>query len=839
MLRDPAGESLWLNGKVTCGGFPAAIVQLRRGWGSAVLPAAATAGIIQVDAAVNGLAHNPAITIEQAPVFTDVAGTLAADTTWPANSRIRVGGTLTVNAGATLTIEEGTIVAVDTGTGTAGSAAELVVNGTLRITGTAANPVVFAPAAASGRWGGIELPATTSNLTAQHAIFTGAGEDQTWFDTHSGYTTHKKQQALFLIAGSGAGTAVGAQLHLTDCYCFDLGGQAMNSRTNTWIDLNRTLMQRAVTCGELNGSKVTIDRSALIEFPGEDAAFADSDNDAIYLTNGELAISNTVIGHTKDDGVDSGGNGGDNPYTAAADVTPLVHTNNWFEGIFHEGNSLSGTRNVTYTGCVFVNCGQGVEAGYSSSSSGNGPNALIDRCLFAGNMVAARWGDNYGSGYSYNATLEVRDSLLLNSLYRDAFSYQWHPTAATAWIYQTTAANTYGLPYFNLHDSHLSQPDPLNHPANTAWNPAVHGALIEPFMPVPGSAVGVAISSYAPAQAATSAFPGTFTVRLSTFSSKPVAVNWAVIGRLAAGGGTEAELAAGVLEFAPGEVLKTIAPVVPAPGSYAVLRLALTQPVNAEVTGEAWYFAPPDSADPTLVARGSAGWRYRETRSEPPPEWKSPAFDDSSPAATEWLPCTLPAGFATGTPFSPAVTFGTTVGYGPSGDRTKAYYFRKKFTVADPAQVSALTFNVRRDDAVVVWLNNEATPAVVSADGTFNPPFTYTTATPNATNSGPYHSYQIPASKLVTGDNMLAVELHQTSVTSSDLLLDCELLATWQTPLALDLNTLGGQSVLFWLDDAATLEESADLQQWRPVPGARSPHPVTPTGTAGFFRLRQ
>ena len=43
-------------------------------------------------------------------------------------------------------------------------------------------------------------------------------------------------------------------------------------------------------------------------------------------------------------------------------------------------------------------------------------------------------------------------------------------------------------------------------------------------MPVPGSAVGVAISSYAPAQSDTSAFPGTFTVRLSTFSSKPVSV---------------------------------------------------------------------------------------------------------------------------------------------------------------------------------------------------------------------------------------------------------------------------------------------------------------------------
>ncbi len=379
----------------------------------------------------------------------------------------------------------------------------------------------------------------------------------------------------------------------------------------------------------------------------------------------------------------------------------------------------------------------------------------------------------------------------------------------------------------------------MNHPANTAWNPTAHGALIEPFMPVPGSAVGVAISSYAPAQADTAAFPGTFTVRLSTFSSKPVAVNWAVIGKPASGDGSEVALASGLLEFAPGEVSKAIAPVVATPGSYAVIRVALSQPVNAEVTGEAWYFKAPDSGNPTLIARGSTAWRYRETRSEPPADWKALGFDDSSPAATEWLPCTLPAGFVGSTAFSPAVTFGTTVSYGTSSDRTKTYYFRRRFTVADPTQLTSLTFNIRRDDAAAMWLNNEVTATVVSADGTFNPPFTYTTSTPNATSTGTYHSFQIPASKLVAGVNILAVEVHQTSVTSSDLLLDCELLATWRTPLQLHLTSAGGQHVLYWLDDGAVLEHSPDLQLWQPVPGGLSPLPIYPNGVAEFFRLRK
>jgi hypothetical protein len=191
------------------------------------------------------------------------------------------------------------------------------------------------------------------------------------------------------------------------------------------------------------------------------------------------------------------------------------------------------------------------------------------------------------------------------------------------------------------------------------------------------------------------------------------------------------------------------------------------------------------------------------------------------------------------TAFSPAVTFGTTVSYGTSSDRTKTYYFRRRFTVADPTQLTSLTFNIRRDDAAAMWLNNEVTATVVSADGTFNPPFTYTTSTPNATSTGTYHSFQIPASKLVAGVNILAVEVHQTSVTSSDLLLDCELLATWRTPLQLHLTSAGGQHVLYWLDDGAVLEHSPDLQLWQPVPGGLSPLPIYPNGVAEFFRLRK
>ena len=840
VLRDPANETVRLNGVVSFGAFPNSTLQLRRGWGSVIAPAVTNAGTVHVAAFVNGLTANPAIEIEAAPDFTSTSGVITASVTWPANSRIHLTNTLTINAGASLTIGAGSIVVLSTGTGTAGSAAEIVVNGTLQVNGAETSPVVFAPDTPGRLWGGIELPAATAQVKATFAILTGSGEDATWFNTHSGYSSHKPPQALFLVAGSGSGTGLGAQLHLTNCYCFSLGGQEMNSRANTWVDLHGTLMQRAVTCGELNGSKVTIDRCALIEFPSEDPTFVDGDNDALYLTNGDEWIANTVIGFGKDDGVDSGGNGGDNPFTPGADVTPYRSEGNWFEGIFHEGNSLSGTRNVTFTNCVFFNCGQGVEAGYSSSATGDGPNAVVEGCLFVANMVGVRWGDNYGSGYSYNGAMDVRNSFVLSSLYHDAFSGQWHPTQANGWIYEdATASNTFGKPYFNVHDNFLSQPDALHHPANTTWNAAVHGSLLAPFMPVPGSAVGVAISSYAPAQSDTSVYPGTFSVRLSTFSSKQVTVHWAVIAKSDPFATAQSTLAGGALTFQPGETLKTINAPVANPGNYGLIHVALTDPVNAEVTGEAWYFKSPVTTT-TLIPLGSSGWRYRETRSEPPANWKELTFDDSSPAATEWLPATLPAGFGV-----PGVTYGTTVASGSSTDRTRAFYFRKKLNVSDPSSFSALTFRIRRDDAAAVWLNNESTPSVISADGSFNPPYTYVMtgtagAVPNSTSTGVYLSYTISPAKLVTGENILAIEIHQSSLTSSDLILDCELTATKPGLLQLHISRMEDGAVLYWFDNAAILDRTSSLPGgWSAVVGAQSPVALDLAAPQQFFRLRR
>ena len=837
MLRDGANENVRLNGVVAFGAFPQTTAFMRRGWGSVQAPAATAAGTTNLAARVNSLTASRAITYEAAPVFTTVSGAIGT-TYWPANSRIHVTGTLTVNAGATLTVGAGTIVKIYTGTATNGTAAEIRVDGTLQVNGTEANPVVFCPDSVGQRWGGIELRVATSVVNAQHTFFTGSGEDETWTANNAGVAgaSHQGEQMLFLVVGSGSGTNYGAQLLLTDCFAID-NQQIMNSKTNVRIELLRTLYQRAITSGELSGAKLTIDRSALIEFPSETSNFVNDDNDGLYLTNGELSITNTVIGFTKDDGVDSGGGGGDNPFTAAADITPFLSQNNWYEGTTHEGNSLSGTREVNFIGCVFLNCGQGVEAGYSEGSF-NGPNATVDGCLFVSNMVGVRWGDNYGPGYTYNPTHEVKNSIILNSLYKDCFSGNWHATAANAWIYQTTALNTFGRPYFNVHDNLVSQFDALHHPVNNLWNPPAHGALLAPFMPVPGSNVGVAISTYDAAQGAPATYPGAFTVRLSTFSSNVVTVGWAVVGKVDYLSDTETTFASGVLTFQPGETLKNIAATVATPGNYDLIRVALTNPTFAEVTGEAWYFAQP--ATPPAPTAFGAVWKYLADGSNQGTAWRNVGFNDAA-----WPSGASQLGFGGGTVAVPTgegdeatiIGFIDTDAVTAGIQKNATTYFRRTFTVADKDAITALSLSLIYDDGAVVYLNGQRVAATTTSTIPIpvDPAYNYFIGAPSQENS--VLNTTISPAFLVNGTNTLAVEVHQEVNTSSDVSFNLSLLATYQTPLTLDLTKMGGQPAIYWFDGSALLEESTDLSTWAPMPGAASPFPLDLAQPKHFYRL--
>ena len=113
------------------------------------------------------------------------------------------------------------------------------------------------------------------------------------------------------------------------------------------------------------------------------------------------------------------------------------------------------------------------------------------------------------------------------------------------------------------------------------------------------------------------------------------------------------------------------------------------------------------------------------------------------------------------------------------------------------------------------------------------------TGVPNAASTSTYFSYSIPPSKLIAGENILAIEVHQTSLNSSDICLDAELGIAPQVPLELFYTKSNGLPVLWWFDPAAVLERSRDLIQWELAPTGGSPARVVPGGRQEFFRLRK
>ena len=178
------------------------------------------------------------------------------------------------------------------------------------------------------------------------------------------------------------------------------------------------------------------------------------------------------------------------------------------------------------------------------------------------------------------------------------------------------------------------------------------------------------------------------------------------------------------------------------------------------------FFAPvARAADTTLVPTGAV-WKYLDNGSDQGTAWRATSFSDST-----WPSGPAQLGYGDGDE-------ATTVGFGPSStNRFITTYFRRAFSVTNASAFNALTLRLLRDDGAVVYLNGVevwrsnmptgtigfTTPASVAIAGADESTFVQTTISP---------------SLLVNGTNVLAVELHQSSGTSSDISFDLQLIGS-------------------------------------------------------------
>lgn len=177
-------------------------------------------------------------------------------------------------------------------------------------------------------------------------------------------------------------------------------------------------------------------------------------------------------------------------------------------------------------------------------------------------------------------------------------------------------------------------------------------------------------------------------------------------------------------------------------------------------------FAPAvRAADTTLVPTG-ATWKYLDNGSDQGTAWRATSFNDST-----WPSGPAQLGYGDGDE-------ATTVGFGAdANNKFITTYFRRAFSVTNAGLFNGLTLRLMRDDGAVVYLNGvevwrtnmptgtvgSLTPATVAIAGADESTFVQTTISP---------------SLLVTGTNVLAVELHQSGGTSSDISFDLQLIGS-------------------------------------------------------------
>jgi acid phosphatase type 7 len=171
------------------------------------------------------------------------------------------------------------------------------------------------------------------------------------------------------------------------------------------------------------------------------------------------------------------------------------------------------------------------------------------------------------------------------------------------------------------------------------------------------------------------------------------------------------------------------------------------------------------SAAEVVLVPPNAVWRYLDNGSNQGTAWRSTAFNDST-----WKSGAAELGYGDSDET-------TIVSYGPNASaKYITTYFRHSFFVPNAALYTGLSLNLLKDDGAVVYLNGQEVHRVNMPSGSIS----YTTAASSALGAPQESTFNSTflSNTLLTGTNVIAVEVHQANGTSTDLSFVLELKAS-------------------------------------------------------------
>ncbi len=173
--------------------------------------------------------------------------------------------------------------------------------------------------------------------------------------------------------------------------------------------------------------------------------------------------------------------------------------------------------------------------------------------------------------------------------------------------------------------------------------------------------------------------------------------------------------------------------------------------------------AAPSLARECILLPAGSEWRYLDGGAIAPAGWQAPAFNDDA-----WPLDQAHFGYGEGDEIT-ELDFG-----GITTNKVTTYYFRTQFIASDLTPFDQLNVNIVADDGAVLYFNG----AEVLRDNMPTGVVDSTTFAASSRSSPTENNqvfYALPISSIVAGTNTVAVELHQRSLTSSDLSFDLEL----------------------------------------------------------------
>jgi len=230
--------------------------------------------------------------------------------------------------------------------------------------------------------------------------------------------------------------------------------------------------------------------------------------------------------------------------------------------------------------------------------------------------------------------------------------------------------------------------------------------------------------------------------------------------------------------LAPGSVLA-------ANGEDGVVYYTLdgTDPINPDGTIKAKALSfSAGVEEETIFDLGSPGWTYNNLGvaqsssnvveghpSYNSGDWKHPGFDDASWAAGQGPMVGSGPTSITGHTANTVIN----IGFNP---RLPTIYFRKRFNVVNATELNSLGLSMIRDDGVIVYLNGHEIFRDNVGAGTID--YSFYTGTNSDESTIITHTHTLLPGQILEGENVITVEVHNSTASSGDLGLDLGMTAS-------------------------------------------------------------